>query len=163
MSRFNSFVALTIACCLFAPGARAQQADSVRASAVGRLPQGRHILVMTAGEGVEGRFAGVREGSLVLEARDERPARTIPLANIDTVWTAGNNAGRGFLIGGVAGALVGGVAAAAAGHALSQSTGDRCNCSGAPVTGAIGGALIGGLLGALFGAMSTSWHRVVPQ
>ncbi len=97
MPRSITLVVVIVACCAFVSPVRAQQADSVRASAVGRLPPGRHILVLTsAGEGIEGRLAEVRGGALVLEPRDARPARTIPLANIDTVWTAGNNAGKGF-------------------------------------------------------------------
>ena len=100
----------------------------------------------------------VHDGAELVVAVEQQPLR-IPATSIDTLWTRGNSAKQGAIIGSISGALAGAALALLYGGSTTEhdfSTGQL-----ALLAGGIGGAG-GGLIGTLFGLSLPRWHRRFP-
>ena len=99
-----------------------------------------------------------RDGPELVVSAERRPLR-IQATSIDTLWTRGNSAKQGAIIGGLTGALAG----VALGLLYGASTTEHDFSTGQAVllAGGIGGAG-GGLIGTLFGLTLPRWKRRFP-
>ncbi len=103
----------------------------------------------------EGRVLGRSSTELVLSSQDQ-PLR-VPAVTVDTLWTRGNSA----LAGGIVGAVVVGALGAGAGALLGEEDGGRGSAEN--VLGMAGIGAVGGfLLGAVIGTAIPRWHRRHP-
>jgi hypothetical protein len=107
----------------------------------------RHQGILLAHEGPE----------LVVSAEPE-PLR-IPATSIDTLWTRGNSAKQGAIVGSIVGALAG--VAAALHYGATTTEHDFSTGQAALLFGGIGAAG-GGLVGTLFGLSLPRWKRRFP-
>ena len=83
----------------------------------------------------------------------------IPATSIDTLWTRGNSAKQGAIIGSIAGALVG--VAAALHYGSTTTEHDFSTGQAAVLLGGVGAAG-GGLVGTIFGLSLPRWKRRFP-
>jgi hypothetical protein len=98
------------------------------------------------------------DGPELVVSAERQPLR-IQATSIDTLWTRGNSAKQGAIIGGLTGALAG----VALGLLYGASTTEHDFSTGQAVllAGGIGGAG-GGLIGTLFGLTLPRWKRRFP-
>ena len=98
------------------------------------------------------------EGPELVVAGKPEPLR-IPTTSIDTLWTRGNSAKQGAIIGSIAGALAG--VAFALHYGATTTEHDFSTGQAALFFGGIGAAG-GGLVGTLFGLSLPRWKRRYP-
>ena len=160
-----ALVHLTALACLVAPAVGSAQQDTAAGprfrEAFASLPAGRTIRVQKASGTTVGKYSGLAGDSLSLVTEDG-PAATLALDDVEAAWSRKHHAGKGALIGGIAGVMLGSLLGAGAHSFCEAETGGCGSAAGSVVVGGLGGAAIGAGLGALIGAMIPGWKPMQP-
>lgn len=159
--RFGVLVAGLFAVTVGAAGAQEPDTTSAgarAATALVRLGLGERVRIVSSGVGfAEG--AVLSRSATFVTLRTARSTIEIPAARVDSLWVRqGTYAGRGALIGGVAGAVFFGTVFGG----LCQREEGCTNKGVAILVGGLAGAVPGGLLGALIGVAFPKWQLRVP-
>ena len=123
------------------------------------IQPGRDLRVSWHGNRVEGPFERFAADTLWLRAKDQPGSVPIAADSIRGVWVRGNAAGKGALIGGIAGFGLGLVAGAGIAEGFEGEDDDAEFTLISGLAGCAGGAL----LGALIGYPITRWHQRWPR
>ena len=150
---------------LGAPAAASAQQDTVAGprlrQAFAALPEGRTVKILRASGTTVGRYSGLAGDSLALLTGDGPPT-TLALDDVKAAWSRKHQAGKGAMIGGIAGVVLGGLLGAGASSVCEAEVGDCGSTAGMIIVGGLGGAAIGAGLGALIGAAIPGWKPIAP-
>ena len=131
------------------------------ATVLQRLEAGQRLRVELAERRHEGRLVGFHADSVVIGSGAAGAYVTVPVGELGRLWTRGNSAGTGALVGGGAGLLVGGLFGAWLGTFACSETSEDCALEGALAVGGLG--LAGGAgVGALVGLVIPRWVQRWP-
>ena len=153
------FAALVSASIAWTPAgsATAQQSNS-RQAAFESLADSQWIRIAVPEAGRhEGRLLG-RNFEVVELSAEPEPLR-VPAATIDTLWTRGNSAKTGAIVGAV---ILGTVGTALGAWAAAESTDHDFQKTEAVLLGGAVGLFGGAILGGITGVAIPKWHRRYP-
>jgi len=164
-SRAVVLVLLAASACLGAPAAVSAQQDSTAGprlrQAFASLPEGRTVKVLRASGTTIGQFSSMAGDSIALLTDDGSPT-TLKLDDVEAAWSRKHQAGKGALIGGIAGVALGALLGAVANGFCEAEVGDCGSTAGMVIVGGLGGGAIGAGVGALIGAAIPGWKPMSP-
>ena len=141
---FVALVVLASPACLLAQGE----------SSFGKIRSGQLVRIRTSeGQLLEGRFTAVPSQPMSVQLEDR--ALSLSTLGVDSVWSRGNRAKTGAILG----AVVVGIGGAGLGYFLCQLGSDGSGCQDWEIVPllALAGAAAGGGIGALIGSAAPRW------
>lgn len=145
-----------------APATEADGGRGCLADAFEGVPLGQHMrLTVAGGATTEGRFAGVRDGQLVLEpAVEQGRVERVSIETIEDAWVRGRATRRGAALGGALVGVATGALAGLAAYALCEVDSCRDEWPNAVAIGLTLGGTAGALAGSLVGTAAPEWQRL---